>query len=109
MPMRSIQPRKSLLSSAPALWARNLLVLSIIFSASHASAAESVTVPPELLAQLQALTLRVQQLEAQVAQQKAAPASPALAEQNDVSDLKQRVKLVERKQQLVDEDLADQK
>ena len=83
------------------------LLTLLVLLATNTSHAEQASIPPEVMQQLQALSQRVAQLEAQLAKQQQltpAPAATPVTVAEDVTDLKQRVKLVERKQQLVDEE-----
>ncbi len=76
--------------------------------------AEPVVVPAEILQQLQALTQRVQQLEKTVAQQQVAlqqakQQQPLVADTDHVQALEQRLLVMERKQQLMTYEAAEQK
>lgn len=83
------------------------IVLSVMLALTNVVVAEQANIPPELLKKLEMLTKRVEQLEAQAAQrQVVAVAMPA---NQEVAELRQRLRLVERKQQLVDEETAEQK
>lgn len=90
------------------------LLLSLLVSLP--ATAETVVVPADILQQLTALTQRVQQLEKQVAQQQVAlqqsqqhQQQPTIATTDHVSDLEQRMLVMERKQQLMAYDAAEQK
>lgn len=87
------------------------VLVSFTLCGASMAMAEQASVPPEILEQLAALTKRVQQLETQVAQQQSQQHMYSVSGQGDqdIADLKQRMRLVERKQQLVDEDVAEQK
>ncbi|HSC74671.1 MAG TPA: porin [Pseudomonadales bacterium] len=70
--------------------------------------------PPEVLKQLQELSRKVQELEKQVAQQNARNNAPvyqkgAATKGPDVSALEQKVLVLERKQEIADEELTKQK
>ncbi len=88
------------------------LMLSLLFSLP--TMAEPVVVPAEILQQLTALTQRVQQLEKTVAQQQIAlqqakQQQPVIANTNPVQALEQRLLIIERKQQLMAYEAAEQK
>lgn len=72
------------------------LALCVAMAGNASAEAQQVTVPPEILQQLQALTARVQQLEKQLAQQKkaAAPATETALE-NKVRTLEHRLDVAE--------------
>lgn len=94
-------------TSARLLTTGKAIVLSAMLALSNVVVAEQANIPPELLKKLEMLTKRVEQLEAQAAQrQVVAVAMPA---NQEVAELRQRLRLVERKQQLVDEETAEQK
>ncbi|HNE27017.1 MAG TPA: hypothetical protein PLH12_07750, partial [Pseudomonadales bacterium] len=87
-------------------------MLSLLFSLP--AMAEPVVVPAEILQQLQALTQRVQQLEKTVAQQQVAlqqakQQQPLVADTDHVQALEQRLLVMERKQQLMAYEAAEQK
>lgn len=103
----------NLINKHPALAASALgLVLAALpLANSHAATAD---IPPEILQQLKDLSRKVEQLQKQVDQQKAAPAyhraEPVAASQSgEVQELKQKVLVLERKQEIAAEDAAEQK
>ncbi len=91
-----------------------LPAISLLLCISNAHA---VDVPPELLQQLTELTKRVQQLEKRVAQQdqqlaaqqRAIAAQPVVAQNTHVDALEQRMLILERQQQLMAYETAEQK
>lgn len=80
------------------------LVLAVWSSNGMAASGE---IPPEVLKQLQILTQKVEELQKQVdAQKKAAP----VAENNsEVAELRQKVAVLEARQKITDNDIAEQK
>ncbi len=79
------------------------LGLVLASASANVQAASDGQIPPEVLRQLEALQKQVQALQQKVEAQKGPEYVP------DVTALEQKVKVLERKQELADEDLAKQK
>lgn len=85
--------------------ALGLLLTALPFSA-HSATSE---IPPEVLKQLQELSRQVEQLKKQVNAKHAPVYEQTDDQQADVGALRQKVLVLERKQELADEELAKQK
>ncbi len=102
--LQKLSLKKQALLTATALG----IVLATFPVNGHSASSE---IPPEVLKQLQELSRQVEQLTKQVnANAKHAPVYEQAGDQQfDVAALQQKVLVLERKQELADEELADQK
>lgn len=81
----------------------------LLASLPHSGHAASGEIPPEVLKQLETLSRQVQELQKQVKAQQVPVYQPVAANPADIEALQQKVLVLERKQEIASEELADQK
>jgi phosphate-selective porin OprO/OprP len=82
------------------------LILAALSSNGYAAQSE---IPPEVLKQLQDLANQVKQLQQQVASQQHRNVAPVDSSNDEIGELRQKVLVLERKQEIAAEEAAEQK